>query len=251
MSWAHQCHNKLQLISTLLHALKTNYFADKETTKTMQQPLLSEHDASFRQSVLTSCKNEKRTRRRRTMIVKVFLIGIAAGLVLQALTFSAFVTILKFWGRDPRPQDLSNRAMYFVLFLLSQADIAVYSVIIVMFIFFLTKSGPRYMRKKFDCEDGTIRTKEGESTTSSLSTRKFLFRAGITFLFGIMLGSAAPLVAVDYKMGMPMTLGPLVATLLLDLFLLPIMFRSFDWAQEEDDDTSSDEEEQREAIQSA
>jgi NhaP-type Na+/H+ or K+/H+ antiporter len=181
------------------------------------------------------------------MIVKVFLMGIAAGLVLQAITFSAFVTILKFWGKDPRPQDLSNRAMYFLLFLLSQADIAVYSVVIVMFIFFLTRSGPMYMRKKFDSEDGIIRTKEGESTISSLSTRKFLFRAGITFLFGIMLGSAAPWVAVDYKMGLPMTLGPLIATLILDLFLLPIMFRSFDWAQEEEGETSSSDEGQEEA----
>jgi hypothetical protein len=212
----------------------------------MQQPLLSEHDSSFRKSVHKSCKNEKRTRRI-TLIVKVFLMGIAAGLALQAMTFSAFVTILNFWGSDPRPQEPSNRAMYFILFLLSQADIAVYSVIIVMFIFFLTKSGPMYMRKKFDCEDGTINTKEGESTISSLSTRKFLFRAGITFLFGIMLGSAAPWVAVDYKMEMPMTLGPLVATLLLDLFLLPIMFRSFDWAQEEEGETSSSDEGQEEA----
>jgi hypothetical protein len=214
-----------------------NYFGDEDTTETTKQPLLSDGDSTPQKSVLvTSCKNEER--RLRTMIVKILLVGIAAGLVLQTMTFSAFVTILKVWGRDPQPQDLSNRAMYYILFLLSQADIAVYFLLTVMFIFLSAKSGSIYRRKKFDHEDGTSTKKEG----SIWYSRQFMFRAGITFLFGVMFGSFSVWAAVDYEVGMPLSLGPLVTTLILDLMILPVMFKCFGSAQEGDDETSTDEE---------
>jgi hypothetical protein len=75
----------------------------------MKQPLLSEHDSAPRKSELTSCKMEER-RATGTMFVKILLVGAAAGIFLQAVAFSTFVTIL------------SNCAMYYILFLMSQAD---------------------------------------------------------------------------------------------------------------------------------
>lgn len=174
------------------------------------------------------------------MFVKILLVGAAAGLFLQVVTFFAFVTILNVWGREPQPQDLSNRVMYYTLFLMSQADITVYFLITMMFIFFITRTGPIYRRKKFDREDA--------EKGSIWRSRRFLFRAGITFLFGIMFGSVAPWVVLDYKMGMPLSLAPLVITLLLDLLLLPVMFRCFDWAHEDEvDDVTSTDEGQEEA----
>jgi uncharacterized membrane protein len=196
----------------------------------MKQPLLFDDDSGApRKSVLTSCKNEERRSRTTTMILlEIYLVGFAAGLVLQAITISASMTILKVWGREePQPQEgLSNRVLYYILFLLSQADIAVYFIMtVIVLILFIARSVSIYRRKKFDHEDGTS-TKEGVSIWC------------ITFLFGIMVGSF-----YYTKMGMPLSLGPLVTTILFDLLLviLPVTFRYFYWAKEHqgDDETSS------------
>jgi NhaP-type Na+/H+ or K+/H+ antiporter len=212
----------------------------------MKQPLLSEHDSAPRKNVLlTSCKNEKIRPSMRTMIVKILLLGVAVGLVLQAITVSAIVTIFKVWGREPQPQGLSNRAMYYILILLSQADSIAYCILTVVLFYFIARSGPMYRRKKFDHEDGTM-TKEGESIWGS---RRFVFRAGVAFMFSIMLGSVAPWVALHYTMGIPLPLQPMLGLLSLVL-LLPVVYRCFDWAQqldgegEEDDETSIDEEQE-------
>ena len=223
----------IKLISHLYttSCFEDNSFGDKETTttETMKQPLLSQHDSVPRKSELTSCcKNEERRASTRTMFVKILLVGAAAGFFLQVVTLSAFVTILKIWGREPQPQDLSNRVMYYILFLMSHADIAMYSLVTMMLIFFITGIRPMSWRKKFDREDA-----EGGVIWRS---RKFIFRAVITFQFGTMFGSVAPWVVFDCKMGMPSSMVPLVSTLLLELVLLPVMFKCFDWAYEDEVD---------------
>jgi hypothetical protein len=209
----------------------------------MEQPFLSEHDSSRpRKSELPSCRNEER-RPSRTMFAKILLVGIASGLVLQVIKISAFVTILKAWGRDTQPQDLSNRAIYHILFLLSWADIAAYLLMITMWVFALTRSGSMHWRKKFDHENRT-RNKE-EERGSIWCSRQFLFRAGVTFLFGIRFGTIAVCVAVDYKIGgMPLLLETFV--LLLDLVILPVMCRCFDWVEEREEEASTDEEQEEE-----
>ena len=232
----------IKLISHLYSAscFEDNSFCDNDTitTETMKQPLLSQHDSVPRKSELRSyCKDEERRASNRTMFMKILLAGFAAGLFLQVVAFSAFVTILVVWGGEPQLQDLSNRVMYYILFLLSQANIAVYSLINMIFFFFIIGTGPMYWRNKVDRKD----TKGGLIWRS----RKFLFRAGITFLFGIMFGSVAPWVVLEYKMGMPLSMVPLVITILLHLVYLQVLFRLHDWAHEEDEvndvRTSTDE----------
>jgi NhaP-type Na+/H+ or K+/H+ antiporter len=219
-----------------------NNLGDEETTDTMKQPLLSERDSGTRKSDFTSCNNLERRPRTIMMIVKILLTGIAAGLVLQATTISAYVIILKVWGREPHPQDLSNCVMYYIFFLLSQAVPALYYLVAVTVTVFVLKAGsaPMASRKKFDREDGTS-TKEGGSIWSSL---QLIFLAGHTFLFGMMFGSFTAWAAVDYKVGMPLRLGPLIAPLLVYLFVLLVVFICFDWAQEGNDETSTDEEQE-------
>jgi hypothetical protein len=183
------------------------------------------------------------------MFAKILLVGIASGLVLQAIKISAFVTILKAWGRDTQPQDLSNRAIYHILFLLSWADIAAYLLTITMWVFALTRSGSMYWRKKFDHEDRTRNKEEEERGSTIWGSRQFLFRAGVTFLFGIRFGTIAVCVTVDYKIGgMPLLLEAFLGNpvLLLDLVILPVMCRCFDWVEERDEEASTDEEQEEE-----
>jgi hypothetical protein len=113
----------------------------------------SEEEDQQQEHVLTDCKNEER-RPSRNVFANIWLAGIAAGLVLQVVTaFSALLTIFKVWGRDPQPQDLSNRAIYYILFLLRLAYVTVLFLINKMFIFSIARTGPMYRRNKFDHDD--------------------------------------------------------------------------------------------------
>jgi hypothetical protein len=173
------------------------------------------------------------------VLVKSLCFGCFVGLLLQAVTFCAFVVIIKKWGRNPQPEESTAALSYWTLYLLIHIDLAVYSIIWGGFLMTLTRKGSMYMRKKFDNDADA-------PNTESVWTPRFLFLSGIGVLLGVIAGSYTAWVIIDIELGFPVSLTPLFSTLLMDVGLCYLMVKCFDWGHaanaydepEEDDEDS-------------
>jgi hypothetical protein len=166
-------------------------------------------------------------------LVKSFCLGSFVGLLLQAVTFSAYLVITTKWGKNRPPEESGVTLSYWTLYLLIHIDIAVYSIIWGGFIAVLTRKGSMYLRKTFDNDADA-------PNTESVWTPRFLFLSGIAFTSCLLLGSDIAWEIIDIKLGLPLSLAPLLFTLLLNLWRCCLMIKYFDWIHEiknpEDDD---------------
>jgi hypothetical protein len=205
----------------------------------LKQPLVEVQDleSSTSQEEQKTTDNERR-RLSSLVLVKSLCFGCFVGLLLQAVTFSAFLVITKKWGRNPQPEE-STTLSYLTLYLLIHMDLAVYSIIWGGFLLTLTRKGSLYMRKKFD--------KDADApNTESVWTQRFLFLSGSRFLLGVIAGSYTAFVIIDIELGFPVSFTPLVSTFLMDVGFCYLMVKCFDWGHapnaydepEEDDEDS-------------
>jgi hypothetical protein len=156
--------------------------------------------------------------------VKSFCIGAFVGLLLQAVTFAAFLVFTKKWGKNTQPNE-SAPLSYWTFYLLIHADIAFCALVCVGFVVTLTRKGSTYMRKKFDND---AHAPNGESVW----TPRFLLVSGIYFLIGAVAESYCAWAIVDIALGMPVPLAPMLCSLLVHVGLCCLMIKSFDWARE-------------------
>ena len=156
------------------------------------------------------------------ILVKSFCFGAFVGLLLQAVSFAAFLVFTKKWGKNPQP-DESAPLSYWTLYLLIHADVAICALIFVGFVMTMTRKGSMYMRKKFDND---AHAPNGESVWTPL----FLLVSGIYFLIGAVVGSCGAWAVVDVALGTPVPLASLLCSLLVNVGLCCLMIkRCFDW----------------------
>jgi hypothetical protein len=191
----------------------------------LKQPLVEVQDLESSSSSQEEQKTDIERRRLSSLVlVKSLCFGSFVGLLLQAVTFSAFLVITKKWGRNPQPEE-SATLSYWTLYLLLNLDIALYSIIWGGFIMALTRKGSMYMRKKFDNDADA-------PNTESVWTPRFLLLSGTGFLFGLLVGSYTAWAIIDFKLGWPLPLTPLIFTLLMDVGRCCLMIKCFDWGHE-------------------
>ena len=155
------------------------------------------------------------------VLVKSFCFGAFAGLLLRAVSFSAFCVMFKKWGKNTQPDESAPLFLY----LLFYADIAFHTLIWVGHLMTITRKGSMYMRKKFDNDAHAPKSE-------SVWNVRFLFLSVMGFRFGFISGSYGAWAIFDITMGMPVSLVPLLCSFLVDMGLCCLMIKCFDWAHD-------------------
>ena len=217
-----------------------------------KQPLLVvvedlESSPSFQEQEQEQEQNTDDSKQRVSTLIltKSLWIGAFAGLLLQLVTFSAFLVLFYSggnnvvstfrWGKYPQPNE-STTLSYWTLYMLLHMDIPFYAVIWVGFVTALTRKGSLYLRKKFDNDADA-------PNSESVWTGRFLILNGVGFLLGLTTGSYTVWIIVDIKLGTPVPLVSLLSALLMEVGLCCLIIKSFDWGHKpEDDETEEDQE---------
>jgi hypothetical protein len=156
------------------------------------------------------------------ILVKCLCFGAFVGLLVQAVTFSAFLVFVIHWGNNPKP-DTSAPFSYWTLYLIIHIDFIFYTLVWgIVVVMTVTKKGSMHMRKKFDNDADA-------PNNDSIWTSRFLFHSGLGFLLGVIVGSCAAWTIIDAELGMPVPYMPLLYTLLMDTGLCCLMIKCFDW----------------------
>lgn len=163
-----------------------------------------------------------RKRQIRGILCKSFSFGSFIGFAFQAMSFAACHTLLKLFGKDPKPTPGSflSSFPYFTLVLLSQLDLALYVAIWLTYAYSITKSGSLYIRKKFDKD-------AADPSSGSIWTASMLFIAEICFLFGATIGCLSLLMIMALCTGMVETILVPFITMMIDLVLIFIAAKWF------------------------
>ena len=205
----------------------------------LKQPLIMS-DESLEDEEQTDLS---KVRQIRSIICKSLLLGIFIGFALQVIPFAAWHALSKMFGKDPKPTpgSLLSSFSYCMLVLIGQLDLAMYVVIMLTFMYTMTKSGSLYMRKKFDRD-------AANPNSGSIWTPRMLIVVGIYFLFGATVGSSfSHWIILALRMEMAIPLMPILYTLMVDFVLLFLVSVGFDWSHSgyateqeelEDDDSS-------------
>ena len=101
-----------------------------------------------------------------------------------------------------------------------------------------TRKGSTYTRKKFDNDTDA-------PNSESVWTGRFLLISVMDFRFGFTTGCYAAWAIFDIALGMPVSLVPLLRSLLVDVGLCYLMMKCFDWGHQPttaDDELEEDEE---------
>ena len=158
------------------------------------------------------------------ILTEILWIGAFAGLLLQLVTFSAFLVLFFSWGKNPQPNESAPLASYWTVYMLVHLDVAFYAFVLVGFAMTLIrKGGSLYLRKKFD-NDADAPNRE------AVWTPRFLFLNGISFLLGLATGKIIWTI-VDIKLGTPVPRVTLLSALLMEVGLCCLIIKCFDWGQ--------------------
>ena len=131
------------------------------------------------------------------ILTKSLWIGALAGLLLQLVTFSAFLVLFFRWGKNPQPNEESALLFYWTLYMRLHMNIPFHAVIWVVFVMTLTRKGSVYLRKKFDNDANHAPNSE------SVWTPRFLLLNGICFLLGLTTGSYTVWAIAAIMLGTP------------------------------------------------
>ena len=231
----------------------------------LKQPLIIVQDLESPSSSLSSSSSLKEqntteidiSKQRvsiRRVLAKSVCFGAFVGLLLQAVTFSAFWVMSQKWGTNTQADDsapLSNN--WTPLYLLLHADIFFCTLTAVLgcvmaLMMMMTRQGwsvyMYFMRNKFDNEaDGGAPT---NSESSVWTTPRFLFVNGIGFRFGFIYGSYGTWVIFKIALlGMSAAaplLVPLLCPLLVDVVVCCLMIKKcFDWVHDEEPSAAADD----------
>jgi hypothetical protein len=207
-----------------------------ENMMMLKQPLITtSNEESLEGEEQTKLQKERQSS---SVICKSFLLGSSFGFALQTMSYAAYYTLFKMFGKDTQPTtgSLLSWFSYCLLVLISQLDLAIYVAIWLTFLYTTTKTGSLYMRKKFDKDAAT-------PNSGSIWTTRMLFMFGVYFLVGLHAGAFSLLVIVDVCIGMTIPLMPLFRNMVMDFVTLFLIGKCFDWRrlskeQEPEDDYS-------------
>jgi hypothetical protein len=208
----------------------------------MKRPLVTTALSSGNASLETEehIRLEQQSKR---LVWQAFLLGSAIGFVLHVVVFATCYTIFKIWSQHPTFSGSLSLASYWMLVLLSQAVIAIYVGICLIFLYTMTKSGSLYMRKKLDQDVDT------PAGANSIWTARMLFVVGIYFV-GVSVGSCSFWTIARLRMGMVVPLTPLLMTVVVEFsffYIFYIMIKCFeDWGRAGSSKSCGDEEEEDE-----
>ena len=185
------------------------------TSADLKQPLIVVHDLES-----SSSSQEEQTidsTRQKLGILVVLLkslcLGAFVGLLIQTITFSAFLLITKKWAKIP-----SRWTQYVLVYI----DIAIFSIISWgSYCMAGTRNKSMYMRKKFDNDA------DGAPNTESVWTKRYLLVSGIAFLHGFLIGSFIAWVIVDIKSGLPVPAVSLLFIILVHVGLCCLLVKCF------------------------
>ena len=201
--------------------------------KDLKQPLIIIQDLESSSSSQEEANTD--ITRQRVILVKSFCFGAFAGLLLRAVSFSAYWVMFKKRGKNTQPDEsapLSNWTLYLLLNIL---NIAFYTLILVGFFMMMTRKGSLYMRKKFDNDADA-------PDSESVWTAQFLIDNGLCLLLGINAGSFGTFAIMNIALGTSAPLVPLLCSFLVDVGSCYLMIKLFDWAH--DPSTADDEPEE-------
>ena len=109
------------------------------------------------------------------ILIKSFCFGAFVGLLLQAVTVSAFLVFNSQWGKNPQS---ASFLPYWTIYLLMHMGIALCSILWGGCAMSLTQKGSMYMRKKFDNDADA-------PNSESVWTPRFLLLSGNFVLLGV------------------------------------------------------------------
>lgn len=125
-----------------------------------------------------------------------------------------------------------NSVLHTLLCLFSQLDIVVYVMIWIAFTWTMTKQGMIRCCRRRGSTTTTTNTASSSSSSSSTSNnnqdRRSIFRRGVYFLGGIVIGAFIAWSMIDLYLQFPIPLTPIVLTVLLDLLLCYGMLVCYD-----------------------
>jgi hypothetical protein len=199
----------------------------------LKQPLITMSNESLEgEGQQTKLQKERQSR---SVICKSFLLGSYFGFALQAMSYAAYYTLFKMFGKDTKagPGSLLSSFSYCMLVLTSQLVLAIFIALLLTVVYTTTKSGSLYMRKKFDKD-------AANPNPGSIWTTQMV---GFYFLFGTTIGSVSLRAGVALHRGMVVPWMPLFGSLMVDFVAFIFMVKWFDWShpleQELGDDHSS------------
>jgi hypothetical protein len=228
---------------SLLYTSCSTCFKDNDRTEdstagcdTMKQPLIIESNESLKDEGQAKLSKERQSR---SVICKSFLLGCLFGFALQAMSYAAYYTLFKMFGKEDTAEPRRSFFSYALLVLISQLHIAILIATWLTIMYTSTKSGSLYMRKKFDKDAAN----PNNSGSIIWTTRRMLFMFGVYFLVGVHAGSFSLWVIVNVCMGMVIPWNSLFLDIMIDFVTLLFMPKWFDcWShpveQELEDDHS-------------
>lgn len=155
-----------------------------------------------------------------------FVAGTGIGFVIQliALSASTYSTMIQWYTTTTTSSPVEECLL---LRLLGQLDTVLYFLVWINFTFSMTQFGSDFWRRQLTRYSSSRCDLDGEDQW----TRKSVFAAGLNVIVGVVLGSflAFALGYVVILGASPITLLPMLYTLLVDLVLCYIMALCYDW----------------------
>jgi hypothetical protein len=227
-----------------LHIASCYEGSEDSSSEIMKRPLITTAWSSSNASAEEQTRlveKDKRQGKEGSLAWRAFLLG---G-VLQVMAFATYYTstIFKIWGQDPTFSGSLSLVFYWILFLLSRVDIAIYFGLWLTFLYTISsKSGSLYMRKKLDQDVDT------PAGSNWYWTARMLFIVGISLGWGAIVGCFLCWTIVHLHMSVPFPFTALMAVV-YNFVLCLIMIKYFlDWMHNRSGQEEQEEEEEEDEF---
>ena len=171
------------------------------------------------------------------------LAGLSVGILVQVTAISAYTFSLIRWGPSGISSDatLFQRLIYDSVLTFSQLDIALYFVIWIIFMLFVSDAGKSCLRRIAYGAEPPQQPLRYQS--------RFLFRIVLYFFGGLIIGSYAVWTRVDYLLGLPVPVLPIISALVVSMSLCCLTMQYFDVMEDDEDELVLSRSEPNESIQ--
>jgi hypothetical protein len=218
--------------SSLQPAIVYNALRDSHPSSDAAVPFLKERarDEQFTETQLGQLQGLQHFKR------LVLFRGIALGFAKNWIVLGASLYLAKDWGNDGVRSDLLlEKLQYSLLWLASKADLAVYAVTWLLFLFCMTEDGVEFAMVRFDRQFALPCTRR---------TRRFVFDLGARWLAGLIIGAFISWTVIEIAFGFPVAFVPFALINCFDLALCYIMVLTYDCCTnilESDEEESNDD----------
>jgi hypothetical protein len=217
--------------SSLQPAIVYNALRDPPPSSDATTPFLKERarDEEFTEKQLDQLQALQHFKR------LVLFRGIGLGFAKDWIVLGASVYLAKYWGNDGVVSDLLvEKLQYSLLWFVSKADLAVYAVTWLLFLFCMTKDGVEFAMVRLDRQSALPCTRR---------TRRFVFDLGARWLAGLIIGAFISGTVIEIAFGFPVAFVPFALINCFDVALCYIMALTYDYCTnifESDEEVSDD-----------